>query len=1469
MDSIRTLFIAVDAEMLELADSMEESELKALAQLQGDGDRCNSNNFDLRAELQIFLYSTLYQKTGEVEHLETSLRCASEWLAGVSEGHVDWKRRSEIHEAMASALGTYHQLVEKAALGPSRTCYLRNTVIENELQEDVSDAPTTDIEASETQDVEDPVFDRLLGYSRRFQRSKDIKDLNLAIRETELVLHQTTEGHPLRLPCLGTLGNLLGERFDILLNSTDIERAIKFGTMALDATPAGDEWFRVTRMNNLSHLYDRRFRREKSIEDSNRAINLLQQALDISSANRNKRALVLSSLGLIFGSRFASFNDIRDLKKAVLYCKAAVGDTPLGHQSRGARISNLQNVLERALKMPIPWTREEIDQRIQIATIHLEFISLYSNSLARVLSTLGKLYKQSYQCGGHKDVHVIDQAIEYAQNAVDLTPSDHPVMSQFLADISETIFVKVQSFLTIEDLDKGVQASERALEAAAQNGLGQSFAAAIFLAGFLSLRSDYKVSVEDLDRALILYDEALGMVDTTDKSYPVVLMYAGNAYHKRFRHTANDCDFKNSIKALEEAVAIAGNDHLARPMILLNLANKYGARFEQTGDLDDINRAIEYFSSQQSLGLAVPNILCTLGLWLGVRSNATRSMEDLADGISYVEAALEATPLGHPNRPRHATGLAQLLKQRFTQSSLPDVKDLDMAIKALETAEPLDELTKSSISVEVASIHSHRFLCKQNISDLDKAIGILSELLDEANIRYEDLPQILYNIASYYFIRFKVKRDPMDLDQAIETVRTHNEVVLDSHPHKGPGLRSLGGFLLERSIITRDREDLVMAESAFRSAWNCASSPPYVRISAAEWLAFTLKNKNRWDEASAILEEAVKLLIFATPRTLQSADRQRVISEFYGLASFAAAASLNANGDAVEALRVLESGRSIVIASLFETRIGIPGLEEKEEDLAKRFNSLRSKLYATNINIFGDACSAESSISTDSRKSRSREIEKELTAVIEEIRTRPPFENFLLSPSPQEMMKAAEACPIAVINVNACRCDAFLIESNQIRVIELHGLHVDDIYNNIAFLRKNEESAMWKILEWLWDTIACPVLNALGMRASVPADGHLEGPWPHICWIPTGQLSLFPLHAAGRHLGKSKNTVLDRCISSYGLSIKSLIYGRQSSASLADESRDALIVPMPTTPGQSSLYYVQDEVETLKGICKDLHLVPIIPAVKRRADVLSLLRSCKIFHFAGHGKSDSVEPSQSCMLLDDWQKSPLTAADLWDCNLQKKPPFLAYLSACSTGKTGQPTFSDEGVHLISACQLAGFQNVVGALWEVSDFYCVETSTVIYETIKSEGMTDKAVALGLHRAIRRLRREAIEGASDDAFLTDLDSDEEELEADTSELVDTLQQSRLKPSLDSTDEDTNVRNKNMVREAAGNIPTFEWYAFLGNGQGITNAVLGDRNSNERILERDVEAEEDDEGTDGVQVKRPPLYWIPYVHYGILRF
>lgn len=108
-------------------------------------------------------------------------------------------------------------------------------------------------------------------------------------------------------------------------------------------------------------------------------------------------------------------------------------------------------------------------------------------------------------------------------------------------------------------------------------------------------------------------------------------------------------------------------------------------------------------------------------------------------------------------------------------------------------------------------------------------------------------------------------------------------------------------------------------------------------------------------------------------------------------------------------------------------------------------------------------------------------------------------------------------------------------------------------------------------------------------------------------------------------------------------------------------------------PECSSLGNVRDEIAAVEELSPALALKAKLEE-PRKGDVVDGLRRCDIFHFAGHGMPDPADPSKN-RLLRDWQENPLTVEDFIDLKRHDTPPFLAYLSACSTGAKFRRAFA--------------------------------------------------------------------------------------------------------------------------------------------------------------------------------------------------
>jgi CHAT domain-containing protein len=203
---------------------------------------------------------------------------------------------------------------------------------------------------------------------------------------------------------------------------------------------------------------------------------------------------------------------------------------------------------------------------------------------------------------------------------------------------------------------------------------------------------------------------------------------------------------------------------------------------------------------------------------------------------------------------------------------------------------------------------------------------------------------------------------------------------------------------------------------------------------------------------------------------------------------------------------------------------------------------------------------------------------------------------------------------------------------------------------------------------------------------------------------------------------------------------------------------------------------------------------------------------------------------------------------------------------------------DEGIHLVSACQLAGFRHVVGTLWEVSDRHCVDVATVLYETIRDEGMNDVALYRGLHRAVRALRDGRIEtrrvrGESSTAERTAIHHNGAEAEKVDDHGIEATQKDSNRST--AVNEDS-FRYMTKANDAPASVTqTDNWSTCekeeieVVNDRNKENAKAINWNSGRTVgrdeddgtrLGRDVNLCDDETGQES------PLYWAPYIHFGV---
>lgn len=450
-------------------------------------------------------------------------------------------------------------------------------------------------------------------------------------------------------------------------------------------------------------------------------------------------------------------------------------------------------------------------------------------------------------------------------------------------------------------------------------------------------------------------------------------------------------------------------------------------------------------------------------------------------------------------------------------------------------------------------------------------------------------------------------------------------------------LNNLGNALKLQFERTRNSADFNRAISTKEQAVGCRTSPPSLRIQAANSASQLLIAHSSWGRANAILRAAVELMPKTSPRTLSQLDRQHQISQFAGVTSRAVSVSLLNGNTPAQALKLSELGNGLLTSLQLETRSDVTQLEEFNRDLAREFCNLREQLDPPLVN-FTPSLSPSSSRDFETR----RRLADRFDGILASIRQEKGFEQFLMGPSETEMRILAQLGPNVVFNTSEIRCDAFIVTVDQISSISLSLLtlpllkeytyrFLNAIQSITLRTQTSAESEIRNILKWLWDAAVAPILTQLGFLEVIPIVLMVRRIW----WVGNGLLNVFPIHAAGHHSEGDNRNAMDQVISSYTPTIKALAYAREKKEQIVNTTpQKAALVGVPGAPEQEHLKFVQEEINKLNKFLSPCVQTTIISDPSKE-NVLHALRYHQIVYFACHGYLSTSDPSQSQLVLND------------------------------------------------------------------------------------------------------------------------------------------------------------------------------------------------------------------------------------------
>jgi tetratricopeptide (TPR) repeat protein len=971
--------------------------------------------------------------------------------------------------------------------------------------------------------------------------------------------------------------------------------------------------------------------------------------------------------------------------------------------------------------------------------------ALMPDCLAIWASLLGHLFTRT------GEQHVVDEAIEKIQLAIRARPNE----LQYLQNFGVLLGHRCMFFGDEKDLDKAIEISHKVVH------LSREVLSLNNLSTLLGRRYARTKDIEDLNIG-IGYAREAEKLSRGGEHEATCLGTLGDLLGDFFTETRDPDTLEEAIQKSKDAESIS-KGHPDQPKWLNNLGHVLEKRFERKGIRKDLDEAI--LMTQKAIGMThtddfdLPRRLNNLGNQLERRYELTGDTESLDQAIRNMQAARKL--MKHADEfPGILDNLAYLLDLRFKRTKDPDDIDKAIEVSRLSNKPIPDNSSDRAMHLNMlGNVLRNRFNENPQLSDdISEAIEHGEEALKSTLKSHPNLASWAANLALSLISQYGKSNDPQDLEKAIARCQWAVDLTPPDLPDNAACLSNLGNMLLLHDAVLTDQVDRdsysSQALDCYIRAYNCEQGIPLIRIKAARQAARILLVHEDRAQAMYLGRSALELHPLVCGRYLIREDQQHAIIETSGLAADVCSLSLM-NGHVEKALQELEFGRGLILRYMIDAMSDITTLRAEFPQLSECYDTLQHTISLP--------------IDTKRRGTQEnwlkerREAISEIDECLREIRQKDGYEGFLLQPGIDELKACADEGPIVVVNVTDISSDAIIVSKDKITSIPLPAILAENapfsVQQDIRMYKyRSADENCWRLrdmeseeimskhdsgfLEWLYLSCVAGVLKELKSSSIIPASR-----LPRIWWIGTGVASSYPFHAAGLYHQGYQETSLSRMIASYTPTIKALAYSRaqvQKNAQLVRRTPSVLCITMPRTPGQNQLDGVEDESLAVEETCKGTYTFTALnsPSVDT---VIQSLGTSDIVHFACHGASDLTNPSNSRLLLQKNGPSgpvvdDLTVSRILDSQKLGRA-WIAYLSACSTAEVKVRDLADEGLHIGSAFQLAGFAHVIGSLWSVDDKVCIEVAKHFYERLTTydlNGLSNRAVAEALHSAIVRVR-----------------------------------------------------------------------------------------------------------------------------------
>ncbi|KZT57110.1 hypothetical protein CALCODRAFT_293869 [Calocera cornea HHB12733] len=1046
----------------------------------------------------------------------------------------------------------------------------------------------------------------------------------------------------------------------------------------------------------LRHMRDVRH------SDLEEARNLTDTVLHNASPNTELHVLANYCMGRILEQRYDFTFNQWDLRHAVDFFFTArdqmIMDAEFGRDiAQDLKVHLGRSLGEQGLRFgSLEWQLESI-QLLKSAIMELEdqdplkFLALTAIALSR-----GRLNRYQPE-GDSGEEEALRTAAPYIDEALRLS-RNHPL--RYVALFGQLYQKFRWAVITNESkhLEEGVRLGQQLISSIPKTHITHLGGQPIMTTAEIYFRKYERQGIlEDLNESIRYQNLYLDTNPTAPHPYANLC----ESLCLRFVETNVAVDIDNAIRLGEHALEICAKDDVYPLFSHLYLGLAYARRYLWGEILDDEHKSEKHLGEAVRLAMArhprYPDALAhsleaLVSLYCASfesRSQMWRSEE----ALSYMRMAVEHTH--HPlYTPRRRSRLGECYMIRYALSKNPN--DLTEAIQethaAIETSTPGPEyhalLHRRSWALRLRFEVSHNMGdFEQSHRDLERALSLVVALNHPKQAFYQSELGLLYTL------HFQHSADTRYLDEALSWY-----------------LRAATSWY--SFSMSRFRAAITGAELAMDNKRYAAATEFYMAsictLRRVAWLGLNVSTRH-------------SLLV-------RSASQ---------LPGNGAAAAIKA-GQLDKALTILEEGRSIMWRSTLELRADMTDLEEFDPGLARELMEIGKKLEYDDIGL--QPVKAEN---TENLAQRRRRLAERFTSLIVQIRTRPGFERFLDETyTNEELSNATKQGPIIILNVSRYGSDALIIRhARPIVTIPLNGMEHQSVLEMARHLSQALKPARdGKGLRYLDQVLRdqCKRLWLGGIGAAVrrACDGWAGAGLPR-CWlVPTGLLSLLPIHCAGIYEKNRNIGIQDFVIPSYTPTLTALLLARRRlrrSGPKDPRNVNMLAVGVTEVPRYRPLLSAAKEMAIISRLPVAGRITLRTGAEATVSRVKEDLSTHSWLHCCTHGSWNAGSPLSSAFQLHD---GPLPLSAIMSLRVNGE---FAFLSACHTARLSA-LLPDESMHLAAGMQIAGFQGVLGTVWGMADRDGPALTKMFYDRLLSDGrpLDTRNAAEALHHCIKQLQ-----------------------------------------------------------------------------------------------------------------------------------